>query len=122
MKRPNPLLRALCVSAVYFLSLASLAAQGDYDIKANYVKSEHMVPMRDGIKLFTIVYSPKDQAHPYPFLLHRTPYSSPPYGLENYRRTLGPSAGFAREGYLFVYQDVRGKFRSEGDFVVMRPI
>jgi putative CocE/NonD family hydrolase len=98
------------------------AQQPSFDIRAAYTKSEHVVPMRDGIKLFTIVYSPKDQSQPYPIMLHRTPYGSPPYGPENYRRTLGPSADFAREGFIFVYQDVRGKFRSEGEFVVMRPI
>jgi uncharacterized protein len=97
-------------------------AQAPFDIRANYVKTEHMVPMRDGVKLFTIVYAPKDQSQRYPFMLHRTPYGSPPYGPDQYRPSLGPSAAFAREGFIFVYQDVRGKFRSEGEFVVMRPI
>jgi putative CocE/NonD family hydrolase len=97
-------------------------AQAPFDIRANYVKSEHLVPMRDGVKLFTIVYAPKDQSQRYPFMLHRTPYGSPPYGADQYRQSLGPSAAFAREGFIFVYQDVRGKFRSEGEFVVMRPI
>ena len=55
-------------------------------------------------------------------MLHRTPYSSPPYGPDAYRSSLGPSAAFAAEKFIFVYQDVRGKFRSEGDFVVMRPL
>ena len=58
----------------------------------------------------------------FPFMLHRTPYSSPPYVPDSYRSTLGPSASFAAEKFIFVYQDVRGKFRSEGDFVVMRPL
>ncbi|MCJ7565829.1 MAG: CocE/NonD family hydrolase, partial [Candidatus Aminicenantes bacterium] len=94
-------------------------AQDTLDIKAYYTKAEYMIPMRDGVKLFTIVYTPKDTAQKYPILLHRTPYSSPPYGLDAYRTTLGPSRDFAKEGYIFVYQDVRGKFKSEGDFVVM---
>lgn len=98
------------------------AAQPAVDVRALYTKFEHMVPMRDGVRLFTIVYTPKDASSPYPFLLHRTPYGSPPYGAENYRPTLGPSAAFAEEKFIFVYQDVRGKFRSEGDFVVMRPL
>jgi len=97
-------------------------AQDSLDIKAYYTKAEYMIPMRDGVKLFTIVYTPKDAAQKYPILLHRTPYSSPPYGLDAYRTALGPSRDFAKEGYIFVYQDVRGKFKSEGDFVVMRPI
>jgi uncharacterized protein len=92
------------------------------ELRATYTKTEHRVPMRDGVKLFTIVYAPKDQSQTYPIMLHRTPYGSPPYGPENYRRTLGPSAEFAKEGFIFVYQDVRGKFESEGEFVVMRPI
>ena len=92
------------------------------DIRASYTKAEHMVEMRDGVKLFTIVYAPKDTATTYPFMLHRTPYGSPPYGPDNYRGSLGPSAAFAAEKFIFVYQDVRGKFRSEGTFVVMRPL
>jgi putative CocE/NonD family hydrolase len=98
------------------------ALQAPPDLRETYAKSEHMVPMRDGIKLFTIVYAPRDQSQTYPFMIHRTPYGSPPYGPENYRRTLGPSPDFAKEGFIFVYQDVRGKFQSEGEFVVMRPI
>jgi putative CocE/NonD family hydrolase len=101
---------------------AAIRAQAPFDIRANYTKTEVMVPMRDGVKLFTIVYAPKDKAVRYPFMLHRTPYSSPPYGPDAYRTSLGPSNLFAREGFIFVYQDVRGKFRSEGEFVVMRPI
>jgi hypothetical protein len=92
------------------------------DIPARYTKAEHMIPMRDGVKLATIVYTPKAASERYPFMLHRTPYGSPPYGPDTYRATLGPSPVFAQEGFIFVYQDVRGKFRSEGEFVVMRPI
>jgi uncharacterized protein len=92
------------------------------DLRATYTKAEHMVPMRDGVKLFTIVYAPKDASTTYPFMLHRTPYSSPPYGPDAYRGSLGPSAAFAAEKFIFVYQDVRGKFQSEGEFVVMRPL
>src|SRR5262245_50191359 len=110
------------VFAMVVWTVPQPAAQAPFDIRANYVKAEHLVPMRDGVKLFTIVYTPKDQSQRYPFMLHRTPYGSPPYGPDQYRASLGPSAAFAREGFIFVYQDVRGKFRSEGEFVVMRPI
>jgi hypothetical protein len=119
---PRFLQAAVVIVAVGLSSAAGPGAQAPFDVRANYTKAEHLVPMRDGVKLFTIVYAPKDQSVRYPFMLHRTPYGSPPYGLENYRATLGPSADFARERFIFVYQDVRGKFRSEGDFVVMRPI
>jgi putative CocE/NonD family hydrolase len=87
----------------------------------NYKKAEYDIPMRDGIKLYTQVYAPKDTSRSYPFLLFRTPYSIRFYPKHNYRGELGPNDLYAREGYIFVYQDVRGKFRSEGEFVVMRP-
>jgi putative CocE/NonD family hydrolase len=116
-------MKLLLLVAVASIPLAARQqAPAAADVKALYTKSEHMVPMRDGVKLFTIVYAPRNQAERYPFMIHRTPYSSPPYGPEAYRNSLGPSADFIREGFIFVYQDVRGKFRSEGEFVVMRPI
>ncbi len=121
MKRNSKVLGSVWV--LLFLALSTgLWGQEAYDIRSNYSKSEHMVPMRDGVRLFTIVYAPKDASQKYPILLHRTPYGSGPYGPDAYRRSLGPSADFAKEGFIFVYQDVRGQFRSEGDFVVMRPI
>jgi len=105
-----------------FAVVDKTSAQDDYNVRQFYTKTEHYVPMRDGVKLFTIVYSPRDVSQKYPFWLFRTPYSIAPYGADNYRRVLGPSADFMKEGYIFVYQDVRGQFKSEGQFVVMRPI
>ena len=64
--------------------------------------------MRDGVKLFTSVYVPKDLSQKYPIMLDRTPYSVAPYGLDNYRKELGPSEKFGKDGFIFVYQDVRG--------------
>jgi len=90
-------------------------------LNTGYDKAEYMIPMRDGVKLFTQVYTPKDQSQKYPILLYRTPYSIGFYGLNVYRPFLGPSIDFAKEGFIFVYQDVRGKFKSEGEFVVMKP-
>jgi uncharacterized protein len=90
-------------------------------IKANYTKHEFLIPMRDGVRLFTSVYTPKATSEPFPFLINRTPYTIAPYGIDNYRTTLGPSEKFAREGFIFVHQDVRGKGRSEGQFVHVRP-
>ena len=107
---------------VGLLCAAPLAAQDRAaEIRQKYVKSEHAVPMRDGVKLYTIIYKPRDTSRTYPFLMMRTPYSIAPYG-EGYRSSLGPSRKFEDDGYIFVYQDVRGQFKSEGDFVVMRPI
>lgn len=90
-------------------------------IRENYTKREVQIPVRDGIKLFTAIYEPKDRSQKYPILLNRTPYSVAPYGEDRFRTTLGPDPLFAREGYIFVYQDVRGRWMSEGEFVNARP-
>ncbi|HYA98556.1 MAG TPA: CocE/NonD family hydrolase [Methylomirabilota bacterium] len=93
----------------------------EWDVKAHYTKYEFRIPMRDGVRLFTAVYVPKDSSHPYPFLINRTPYSVGPYGEDQYRTQLGPSPEFDRAGYIFVMQDVRGRYMSEGAFTEMRP-
>jgi putative CocE/NonD family hydrolase len=117
------------VLAVFGLALPILCAQQaapaapqeDY-VKAHYTKYEFRIPMRDGKRLFTAVYVPKDAAGgPYPFLMDRTPYSVGPYGEDRYPTHLGPSEEFQKSGYIFVYQDVRGRWMSEGEFVEMRP-
>jgi len=93
----------------------------DY-FRAHYTKYEFRIPMRDGKRLFTSVYVPKDTATgPYPFLMDRTPYSVAPYGEDQYPKHLGPSEEFEKSGYIFVYQDVRGRWMSEGEFVEMHP-
>lgn len=89
-------------------------------LRDNYAKREVMIPMRDGVELFTAVYTPRDTTRTYPIMLLRTPYSIGPYGEDAYRVPLGPTEQFDRAGYVFVYQDVRGQFRSQGDFAVMR--
>lgn len=95
--------------------------QGLEYVKAHYTKYEYRIPMRDGKRLFTAVYVPKDDSQSYPLMLSRTPYSLRPYGVDQYRGNLGPSPLFGKEGYIFVYQDVRGRWMSEGEFVNMRP-
>ena len=85
--------------------------------RAHYTKFDYRIPMRDGVKLFTSIYVPKDTAQKYPILIQRTPYSVAPYGIDNYRATLGPSDLFTKEGFIVVYQDVRGRYLSEGTFV-----
>ena len=90
-------------------------------IRANYTKYEYRIPMRDGKRLFTAVYLPNARQRTYPILMYRTPYSVGPYGADGYRHTLGPYAAFEKEGFVFVFQDVRGRFMSEGTFVNMRP-
>jgi putative CocE/NonD family hydrolase len=90
-------------------------------IKTNYTKMEVMIPMRDGIKLMTEIYVPKDQSKKYPFLMDRTPYSVGPYGPDAYKASIGPSFEYAKDGYIIVYQDVRGRYMSEGLFREMTP-
>src|SRR4029079_15730137 len=80
-------------------------------------------PMRDGVRLFTIVYVPNDasSANRYPMVMQRTCYSVAPYGPSAYATTLGPDRFMLREKYIFVFQDVRGRYMSEGEFVNARP-
>jgi uncharacterized protein len=91
-------------------------------IRSHYTKYEHRVPMRDGVKLFTAVYVPNDASERkrYPLLLTRTPYSVKPYGADRYPDQFGLEV-LEREGYIFVRQDVRGRYMSEGEFVNVRP-
>ncbi len=113
----------LRLSVLTLLPLA-LAQQSDEAKKqleytrSHYTKYEFQIPMRDGVKLFTAVYAPKDLSQPYPLLMQRTPYTVAPY---NYRTLLGPSELFSKEGFIFVYQDVRGRYLSEGTFVDIPP-
>jgi putative CocE/NonD family hydrolase len=93
----------------------------EFDVKEHYTKYEYRIPMRDGVHLFASVYIPKDDSRTYPFLIDRTPYSVGPYGVDHYRVRLGPSPDFDRSGYIFVFQDVRGRYMSEGKFVEMHP-
>ncbi|GAB3806363.1 CocE/NonD family hydrolase [Spirosoma humi] len=96
-------------------------AQDSVYVRENYQKSEFMVPMRDGTKLFTQVYAPKDQTAKHPIIMQRTPYSCQPYGVDRIRRRVGPNAFMLRDNYIVVYQDVRGRWASEGTFVEMTP-
>ncbi len=90
-------------------------------IQENYDKQEQLIPMRDGVRLFTSIYTPKDKSQKYPFMYNRTPYNVAPYGKDLFKTQLGPSEQFARAKFIFVYQDVRGRWRSEGEFINMRP-
>ncbi|MFA3782463.1 CocE/NonD family hydrolase [Melioribacteraceae bacterium 4301-Me] len=115
-------MRRFLILILIFTSL--IHAQGVEWIKSNYIKKEYRIPMRDGVTLFTSVYMPKDTTENHPILMMRTPYSVAPYGENNYRNNLDPVVPgyqFAKERFIFVYQDVRGKFMSEGIYVNMRP-
>ncbi|MBC3863328.1 CocE/NonD family hydrolase [Undibacterium jejuense] len=98
------------------------------NVREHYTKYEYQVPMRDGTRLFTVIYVPKDKAHTYPFLMVRTPYGTGVhyndelhYGVDFYPKNLGPSKDFEDCGYIFVNQDVRGRYMSEGVWQEMTP-
>jgi hypothetical protein len=125
----NALRAPLFVALLLAFSVVSLAAAADETsdlatfIRANYTKYEYRIPMRDGAKLFTAVYVPKDAGAEtrYPILLTRTPYSVDPYGADTHDKALEPGEHFVRATYILAYQDVRGRFMSEGEFVDVRP-
>ncbi len=118
------ILRLLALGVLLWAAAPATAdedsARADY-IRASYTKFEHRIPMRDGVRLFTAVYVPNDVSRDVPVLLFRTPYNVKPYGADRYKDSLGPSAQFEQEGFIFAFQDVRGRYMSEGEFVNMRP-
>jgi putative CocE/NonD family hydrolase len=114
--KPATLLLAFLLAAT-----SQVAAQNANAVRERYTKYEYLIPMRDGVRLFTSVYAPKDASQQYPILLTRTPYSVAPYGVDNYRAALGPSEHFEKEGFIFAYQDARGRYMSEGEFLQVRP-
>jgi putative CocE/NonD family hydrolase len=121
MRPPRRLVPALALLLALVAVSQAVAQPPPDSIRGRYTKSEYLVPMRDGVRLFTAVYVPKDTAQTYPILMTRTPYSCRPYGVDRYPGSLGPNSQFSQSGYIFVYQDVRGRWLSEGEFVNMRP-
>ncbi|WP_339921963.1 CocE/NonD family hydrolase [uncultured Cyclobacterium sp.] len=115
-------LRAILVLfALFLFDLHSAFAQEISQVETLYEKTEHDIPMRDGVNLHTVVYSPRDKSKTYPILMQRTPYSAGPYGSGKMKDKLGPSHFLMEDGYIFVYQDVRGRWMSEGQYDNMRP-
>ncbi len=95
-----------------------IADQPAKDTRINFKRTEAMIPMRDGIKLFTVIFTPENQTEPLPILMSRTPY-----GVKN-RNSGGVNASrpeLVKDGYIFVFQDIRGREESEGQFVMVRP-
>ena len=120
----RPLLRLVFASSLLVVSSVRVPAQdapAASPVREKYTKHEYRIRMRDGAQLFTAVYTPKDTERAYPIMMMRTPYSVSPYGIDNYPSSLGPSPAFLEEGFIFVYQDVRGRYLSEGAFVEMTP-
>ncbi len=126
LPRPAPLigltgvLLALCTHAAPDVDAPREALA--YEPREHYTKYEIRIPVRDGAKLFAAVYTPKDTSKRYPILMLRTPYGCGPYGVErdSFKR-IAPSEDFLKAGYIFVCQDVRGRYMSEGSFVEMTP-
>jgi putative CocE/NonD family hydrolase len=134
MKPRNLRFSALALSILLSLggghaAIAAEAAEAPaWSVREHYTKYEYQIPMRDGVRLFTVVYVPKDSSKTYPFLMDRTPYSvgvragdEMHYGVDFYPASLGPSHEFETAGYIFVRQDVRGRFMSEGTWQEMTP-
>ena len=119
------MIRRFVLAVLLFCCVLCLAAQSVDEawVKSHYEKQEYYIPMRDGVHLFTAVYKPRESKGGNPFLVMRTPYSCSPYGVENYNSGLWNShwSEYLREGYILVFQDVRGKYMSEGDFMDVRP-
>lgn len=120
------LLRASLLLLLSLTGTTAHAADDDkppaYEPREHYTKYEYRVPVRDGKKLFTAVYVPKDQGRRYPLLMVRTPYGCGPYGVDRLGlKHLAPSDDFLKAGYIFVCQDVRGRNLSEGEFIEMTP-
>lgn len=114
----------LTISTFFFLfSFAQTNTLDSAWVKENYYKWERMIPMRDGKKLFTAIYIPKDTTEKHPILMRRTPYSSSPYGESNFPDAFWNSYHrlYLREQYIMVVQDVRGRYMSEGEFEDVRP-
>ena len=106
------------VIALFFIGITS--AQNTNYVKDNYTKTETYITMRDGTKLFTAIYAPKDTSKQYPMLLKRTPYSCRPYGEDQFASKIAPNEFMMKDGYIVVYQDVRGRWMSEGTYDNMR--
>jgi putative CocE/NonD family hydrolase len=116
----------LPLSLLLFPLAAPLPAQDDAKtlkeyVLSHYTKYEYAIPMRDGTKLATVVYLPKDTSKTYPMLMHRTPYGVGPYGVDDYTDSNSRKSHYLKAGYILVNQDVRGRMKSEGKFVDMRP-
>jgi putative CocE/NonD family hydrolase len=121
--------RSFILAAALALVLPAAAqaqsrAQDTAAVRQNYIKLDRRIRMRDGVQLYTVIYVPRDAsaATPYPIVMTRTPYSAGPYGENHYRGNgPGPSKELSAEKYIFVYQDVRGRYLSEGKFEEMTP-
>jgi len=115
----------ILIGRSYFVP-SSMGADSAADTNAvwlaeHYTKYEHRISMRDGVRLFTRVYVPKDDSQAWPIILTRTPYALKPYGSDNYHEPVGSFRTLAKDRFILVTQDVRGRYGSEGQYVHVRP-
>ncbi|MBW7676675.1 CocE/NonD family hydrolase [Chryseobacterium chendengshani] len=114
---------SLVLLLFFILGKSQSTTPTDNFVKDNFTKKEMYITMRDGVKLFTAIYIPKDisKKQKYPFLMQRTCYSIAPYGENEFKTKLGPNPYLMKDKYIFVYQDVRGRYMSQGTFTNMTP-
>ncbi len=105
--------RLIFAVAIFYSGILGAQVNKNF-VKENFIKIDTNIVMRDGIKLKTLIYIPKDETEKYPFLIERTPYSAGPYGDTAFADRIGPNINLMNEKYIFVYQDVRGRYMSEG--------
>jgi len=114
-------LQFICLLFFSFITYGQNALDSAW-IRENYYKIERMIPMRDGVKLFTAIYIPRDTTEKHPILINRTPYSCKPYGESNFAEFWNSYQRlYLRENYILVFQDVRGRYMSEGTYEDVRP-
>lgn len=114
-------MKKLLYLSLLFISATLLAQENKPNYVAeNYTKKEVHIKMRDGAELFTVIYSPKDVSKKYPIIMQRTPYNAAPYGVTEFKKSISPSETMMKEGYIVVYQDVRGRWMSDGLYDNMR--
>lgn len=125
MRRMSAFYPTCLIGLICFAARAAAAAEtGDTNaawLAEHYTKYEHRIPMRDGVRLFTRVYVPKDDSQPWPIVLTRTPYALKPYGSDNYNDPVGSFRTLAKDKFILVSQDVRGRYGSEGTYMHVRP-
>ena len=116
-------LKPFALILIFACSLSSaLFSQTGNSIRDKYDKQEVYITMRDGIRLFTSIYTPKNDSVQHPILINRTPYNIEGGGPDRYNGYLQMYSRFTRENYIMVFQDVRGKFMSEGVYEDIRPV
>src|SRR5262249_13134069 len=116
--RINKFIINLTVLVIFAITAISAGTEASRTPNVEFEKIEAMIPMRDGVKLHTLIFAPKQMSEPLPVLMARTPY-----GIDgwNSQRINDANSHLVADGYIFAFQDIRGKYGSEGDFRMNRP-